>query len=95
MDRSLESCGSERIGREEEGMSSGRAEWGQGGKASLANTVDDDILEYILGKLRARMAARIGHFSSRSKHTDASLNERVDDLTEGGVGRTLEKEGED
>jgi hypothetical protein len=28
MDRSLESCGSERIGREEEGMRSGRAELG-------------------------------------------------------------------
>ncbi len=79
LDRSR--CGSERIGREEEGTSSGRAEmgtyaailrrtpdhedlltatdsevlyrlvgrWvGQGGKDSLANTADADILEFIL-----------------------------------------------
>ena len=31
---------------------------GQGGKASLANTADADILEYILGKLAARIAAK-------------------------------------
>ena len=89
LDRSK--CGSERIGREEEGASSGRVEmgpyavilrrtpdheglvtatdsevlcrvvtrWvGQGGKASLANTADADILEYILTKLAARIAAK-------------------------------------
>ena len=31
---------------------------GQGGKASLANTVDADILKYILAKLAARIAAK-------------------------------------
>ena len=79
LDRSK--CGNERIGREEEGVRSGREEvgdyaailrhtpdhkdlvtttdsevlcrvvdrWvGQGGKTSLANTADADILEYIL-----------------------------------------------
>ena len=83
--------GSERVGREEEGVSSGRAEigayavilrrtpdhedlltatdsevlcrvvgrWvGQGGKASLANTADADILEYIQ---RRGLRLRIGH----------------------------------
>ena len=88
MDSSLKRCGRERIGRDEEGTSSGRAvlggytailkrspdtqdlltatdsevlcrlvrRWiGQGGKASLANTADADILEFIIGKLRARI----------------------------------------
>ncbi len=91
MDSSLKCCGCERIGRDEEGTSSGRAElggyaailkctpdtqdlvtatdsevaevlcrlvrrWiGQGGKASLANTSDANILEFIIGKLRARI----------------------------------------
>ena len=31
---------------------------GQGGKTSLANTADADILEFILGKLAARIAAK-------------------------------------
>ncbi len=31
---------------------------GQGGKASLPNTADTDILEYILAKLAARIAAK-------------------------------------
>ena len=95
MDGSLERCGCGRIGRDEEGTSSGRAElggyaailkrtpdtqdlvtatdsevlcrlvrrWiGQGGKASLANTADADILEFIIGKLRARIAANARTF---------------------------------
>ena len=45
MDRSLKRCGSERIGRDEEGTSSGRT--GQGGKVSLSNTADADILELV------------------------------------------------
>jgi hypothetical protein len=93
-------CGSERIGREEVGSSSGRAEigayaailrrtpdhedlvtategevlcrvvirWvGQGGKASLANTADADILEYILTKLAARIAAKSRTFLVKVK----------------------------
>ncbi len=84
MDSSLKRCGSERIGRDEEGTSSGRAElggytvilkrtpdtqdlvtvtdsevlcrlvrrWiGQGGKASLSNKADADILELSWGQL--------------------------------------------
>ena len=35
---------------------------GQGGKASLANTVDADILEYILGKLAARITTKTRTF---------------------------------
>jgi hypothetical protein len=103
LDRSK--CGSERIGREEEGASSGRAEmrayaailrrtpdhedlitatdsevlcrlvdrWvGQGGKASLANTADADILEYILAKLTARIAAKSRTFLAKSRRTEGS-----------------------
>ena len=118
--------GSERVGREEEGVSSGRAEigayaailrrtpdhedlltatdsevlcrvvgrWvGQGGKASLANTADADILEYILSKLAARIAAKSRTFLVKVKaHRGEPLNEGADDLAE--EGRTLEKKGE-
>jgi hypothetical protein len=45
---------------------------GQGGKVSLANTADADILEYILTKLAARIAAKARTFlvkAFRSKHT--------------------------
>ncbi len=95
MDSTLKRCGSERIGRDEEGTISGRAElggytdilkhtpdtqdlvtatdsevlcrlvrrWiGQGGKASLSNTTDADILEFITGKLRARIATKAERF---------------------------------
>ena len=49
---------------------------GQGGKASLANTVDADILEYILGKLRARIAAKARTFVVKIKsHRGEPLNE--------------------
>ena len=123
LDRSK--CGSERIGREEEGASSGRVEmgpyavilrrtpdheglvtatdsevlcrvvtrWvGQGGKASLANTVDADILEYILAKLGARIAAKSRTFLVKVKaHRGEPLNEGADDLAE--AGREIEKEG--
>ena len=124
LDRSR--CGSERIGREEEGTSSGRAEigayaailrrtpdhedlltatdsevlcrlvgrWvGQGGKASLANTADADILEFILEKLAARIAAKARTFLVKVKaHRGEPLNEGADDLAE--EGRLLAKEGE-
>ena len=116
----------ERIGREEEGTSSGRAEmgayaailrhtpdhenlltvtdsgvlcrlvgrWvGQGGKASLVNTTDDNILVYILGKLVGRIAAKARTFLVKVKtHRGDPLNEGADDLVE--VGRFLTKEGE-
>ena len=66
---------------------------GQGGKASLANTADADILEYILVKLAARIAAKARTFLVKVKaHRGEPLNEGVDDLTEGG--RLLAKEGE-
>ena len=93
LDRSK--CGGERVGREEEGTSSGRTEmgayvailrntpdhedlltakdsevlcrlvgrWvGQGGKSSLSNTADDNILEYILAKLESRIAIQARTF---------------------------------
>ncbi len=117
LDRSK--CGSERIGREEEGTSSGRVEkgayteilrhtpdhedlltatdsrvlcrlvgrWvGQGGKASLANSTDTDILEYILMKVVVRITAKARTFLVKVKtHRGESLNEGADDLPE--VGR--------
>ena len=119
-------CGSERVGQEEEGTSSGRAEigayaailrrtpdhedlvtatdsevlcrlvsrWvGQGGKSSLANTTDADILEYILMKLEARILAKSRTFLVKVKvHRGEPLNEGSDDRTE--TGRTMDKEGE-
>jgi ribonuclease HI len=124
LDRSR--CGSERVGREEEGVSSGRAEmgaytvilrhtpdhqdritvtdsvvlcrlvdrWvGQGGKTSLVNTTDADILEYIVTKLSGRIAAKVRIFLGKVKtHRGEPLNEESDDLAE--VGHTLEREGE-
>ena len=116
----------ERIGRDEEGTSSGRAElggytvilkhtpdtqdlltvtdsevlcrlirrWiGQGGKASLANTADADILDFIIGKLRARKKTNARRFLVKIKtHRGEPLNERVDDLTD--EGKTLAKTGD-
>jgi ribonuclease HI len=124
LDRSK--CGSERIGREEEGASSGRAEmgvyaailrrtpdhedlvtatdsevlcrvvgrWvGQGGMVSLTNTADAEILEYILTKLAARIAAKSRTFLVKVKaHRGEPLNEGADDPAE--AGRAMEKEGE-
>jgi hypothetical protein len=110
--------GSERIGREEEGTNSGRAEMGAyaailrrtpdhedlvtppgeqmggaRGKATLANTADADILEYILTKLAARIAAKSRTFLVKVKaHRGEPLNEGADDLAE--TGRTMEKEGD-
>ena len=64
---------------------------GQGGKASLANTADADILEYILTKLAARIAANSRTFLVKVKaHRGEPLNEGADDLTE--AGREIEKE---
>jgi ATP/maltotriose-dependent transcriptional regulator MalT len=70
------------------------ARWvGQGGKASLANTADENILEYILAKLTARMAAKSRTFLVKVKaHRGEQLNEGADDLAE--AGREMEKEGE-
>jgi len=66
---------------------------GQGGKASLANTADADILEHILVELAARTAAKARTFLVKVKaHRGEPLNEGADDLAE--VGRTLEREGE-
>jgi ribonuclease HI len=126
MDSSLKRCCSERIGRDEEGTNSGRAElggytailkctpdtqdlvtttdsevlcrlvrrWiGQGGKASLSNTADADILEFIIDKLWARIAANVRTFLVKIKtHRDEPLNERADDLTD--EVKTLAKEGD-
>ena len=65
----------------------------QGGKASLANTADADILEYILAKLAARIAAKSRTFLVKVKtHRGEPLNEGADDLAE--AGRAMEKEGE-
>jgi hypothetical protein len=66
---------------------------GQGGKSSLANTADADILEYILTKLAARIPAKSRTFLVKVKaHRGEPLYEGADDLAE--VGRELEKEGE-
>jgi hypothetical protein len=66
---------------------------GQGGKASLANTADADILEYILTNLAARIAAGSRTFLIKVKaHTGKPLNEGADDLAE--AGREIKKEGE-
>ena len=65
---------------------------GQGGKASLANTADADILEYILTKLAVRIAANSRTFLVKVKaHRGEPLNEGADDSAE--VGREIEKEG--
>ena len=66
---------------------------GQGGKASLVNTVDADILQYILGKLAARITAKSRTFLVKVKaHRGEPLNEGADGLTE--ADRAMEKEGE-
>ncbi len=67
---------------------------GQGGKTSLDNTVDADILEYILAKLAARIEAKSRTFLVKVKkaHRGDPLNEGVDDLAE--TDREMEKEGE-
>ena len=66
---------------------------GQGGKTSLDNTTDADILEFILGKLAARITAKVRTFLVKVKaHRGEPLNEGTDDLAE--VGRLLAKEGE-
>ena len=53
---------------------------GQGGKASFANTADADILEYILVKLAARIAAKARTFLVKVKtHRREPVNEGADD----------------
>jgi len=53
---------------------------GPGGKDSLANTVDDDILQYILNKLRTKIEVTARTFLIKVKaHRDEHhLNERED-----------------
>jgi hypothetical protein len=66
---------------------------GQGGKASLSNTTDADFLEFIIGKLRARIAANARTFLVKIKaHRGEPLNERADDLAD--EGKTLAKAGD-
>ncbi len=66
---------------------------GQGRKASLVNTTDADILEYILTKLTVRIEAKSRTFLVKVKeHRWEPLNEGADDLAE--AGREMEKEGE-
>ncbi len=66
---------------------------GQGGKASLGNTVDVDILEYILSKLSTRIQAKSRTFLVKVKaHRGKPLNEGADDLAE--ADREMDKEGE-
>ena len=56
----------------------------------LANTADADILEYILAKLAARIAAKSRTFLIKVKaHRGEPLNEGADDLAE--TGREMEK----
>jgi hypothetical protein len=66
---------------------------GQGGKVSLANTADADILEHILTKLAGRIAAKSRTFLVKVKeHRGEPLNEGADDLPK--ADREMEKEGE-
>ena len=66
---------------------------GQGGKDSLPNTSDDDIVEYILAKTTSRTVIKSRTFLVKVKtHGGDPLNEGSDDLAE--VGHTLEREGE-
>ncbi len=66
---------------------------GQGGKTSLTNTTDTDILEYILAKLAARIGTKSRTFLVKVKvHRGEPLNEGADDLVE--TGRVMEKEGD-
>ena len=63
---------------------------GPGGKDSLVNTVDDDILEYILNKLRTKEEAKAKTFLIKVKaHRGEPVTERTDDLVD--KGRTLTK----
>ena len=74
-------------------MPSGPAMFFQGGKTSLSNTSDADILEFIIGKLRARIAANARTFLVKIKaHRGEPLNERADDLAD--EGKTLAKAGD-
>jgi hypothetical protein len=70
---------------------------GQGDKASLTNTSDVDILEFIIGKLWARILANARPFLVKIKtHRDEPLNEKTDDLADEGkalVTRCSEKGG--
>ena len=58
---------------------------GQGGKSSLVNTTDADILEYILVKLASRIETKTRTFLVKVKaHRGDPLNEGADDLEEAG-----------
>ncbi len=59
----------------------------------VCKTANEDILEYILTKLAARIAAKSRTFLVKVKtHRGGPLNEGADDLAEGF--RAMEKEGE-
>ena len=61
-------------------------------KDFLVNTVDVDILEYILVKFAARIAAKVRTFLVKIKaHRGEPLKEGADDLEE--AGHTLAREG--
>jgi hypothetical protein len=83
------SCGSERIGHAEGGISSVKAV-----KASLTKTAEADMLVYILDKLRTRMSVKARVFLLKVKtHRGEPLNERTDDLVD--VWISLDKNGKD
>jgi hypothetical protein len=63
--------------------------WGKG-KVSLTNTVDVDILEFILTKLVARIVIKSKNFLVNVKvYRGETLNEGEDDLVE--TGRVIGK----
>ena len=68
---------------------------GRSGWQSLShNTVDADILEYILRKLRSRIETGTRTFLIKVKvHRVETMNEKEDDLTD--LGGILDKDGED
>ena len=66
---------------------------GQGGKVSVVNTTDTDILEYILVKVVERIVVKSRTFLVNVKvHRGQPLNEGVVDLPE--VEHTLERDGQ-
>ncbi len=65
----------------------------QGSETCLTNTSDGDILEFIIGKLRARITANVRTFLVKIKtHRDEPLVERADDLAD--EGKTLARSGD-
>jgi hypothetical protein len=89
MDSSLKRCGSERIGREEEWTSSGRADLG-GYAGILKHTPDtQDLVTATGSEVLCRLVRR---WIGIKAYRDEPLNEKEDDLMDEGI--TLVKAGD-